>query len=384
MQPIINDQDYSRTMSVPKLKNWKSRILPILLLAIAFVACATYLNNRYNDEKWRIELFEAQHLARYIYSQVLTPNYPIKVVNNEFNSFFSPENSVGPWPGLVEESVIEQELSNRVTQVLVQLNLSIVETPFFDVFPPVSVELAIPPKYLVISPRSRIEHTDGYLLKQDLSLEQIRAIEKDIETSGENSAYAVKISGIATFPALIDDNLSYQSTVFAVAHEWIHHYLAFFNLGRIYFSEGTAINETVADIAAREITDMVLRNYPSARATTEQSRDKPFDFKLLQELRREVDALLLAQDVATAEELMTTRRLAWCEQFSSCPRRINQAYLAWVDQYAARDGSKNIVGQQLINIRLNVKSLHDFLIIVREIDSEEGLLLIRLDNIRSD
>lgn len=384
MQPIINDQDYSRTMSVPKLKNWKSRILPILLLAIAFVACATYLNNRYNDEKWRIELFEAQHLARYIYSQVLTPNYPIKVVNNEFNSFFSPENSVGPWPGLVEESVIEQELSNRVTQVLVQLNLSIVETPFFDVFPPVSVELAIPPKYLVISPRSRIEHTDGYLLKQDLSLEQIRAIEKDIETSGENSAYAVKISGIATYPALIDDNLSYQSTVFAVAHEWIHHYLAFFNLGRIYFSEGTAINETVADIAAREITDMVLRNYPSARATTEQSRDKPFDFKLLQELRREVDALLLAQDVATAEELMTTRRLAWCEQFSSCPRRINQAYLAWVDQYAARDGSKNIVGQQLINIRLNVKSLHDFLIIVREIDSEEGLLLIRLDNIRSD
>jgi len=384
VQPIINDQDYSRTMSVPKLKNWKSKILPILLLAIVFVSSAAYLNNRYHDEKWRIELFEAQHLARYIYSQVLTPNYPIKVANNEFNSFFSLENSVGPRRGLVDESVIEQELSNRVTQALVQLNLSIVETPFFDMFPPVTVELAIPPKYLVISPRSRIEHMDGYLLKQDLSLKQIKAIEKNVEASGENSAYAVKISGIATYPALIDDNLSYQRTVFAVAHEWIHHYLAFFNLGRIYFSEGTAINETVADIAAREITDMVLRNYPPAHATTEQSEGEPFDFKLLQELRRDVDALLLAQDVATAEELMTTMRLAWCEQFRWCPRRINQAYLAWVDQYAAQDGSKNIVGQQLIDIRLNAKSLHDFLIVVREIESEEGLLLIRLDNIRSD
>ena len=384
MQPIINDQDYSRTMSVPKLKNWKSKILPILLLAIVFVSSAAYLNNRYHDEKWRIELFEAQHLARYIYSQVLTPNYPIKVANNEFNSFFSLENSVGPRRGLVDESVIEQELSNRVTQALVQLNLSIVETPFFDMFPPVTVELAIPPKYLVISPRSRIEHMDGYLLKQDLSLKQIKAIEKNVETSGENSAYAVKISGIATYPALIDDNLSYQRTVFAVAHEWIHHYLAFFNLGRIYFSEGTAINEAVADIAAREITDMVMRNYPPVHATTEQSEGEPFDFKLLQELRRDVDALLLAQDVATAEELMTTMRLAWCEQFRWCPRRINQAYLAWVDQYAAQDGSKNIVGQQLIDIRLNAKSLHDFLIVVREIESEEGLLLIRLDNIRSD
>ena len=165
-------------MSVPKLKNWKSKILPILLLAIVFVSSATYLNNRYNDEKWRIELFEAQHLARNIYSQVLTPNYPIKVTNNEFNSFFSLENSVGPRRVLVDESVIEQELSNRVTQALVQLNLSIVETPFFDMFPPVTVELAIPPKYLVISPRSRIEHMDGYLLKQDLSLKQIKAIEK--------------------------------------------------------------------------------------------------------------------------------------------------------------------------------------------------------------
>ena len=223
MQPIINDQDYSRTMSVPKLKNWKSKILPILLLAIVFVSSAAYLNNRYHDEKWRIELFEAQHLARYIYSQVLTPNYPIKVANNKFNSFFSLENSVGPRRGLVDESVIEQELSNRVTQALVQLNLSIVETPFFDMFPPVTVELAIPPKYLVISPRSRIEHMDGYLLKQDLSLKQIKAIEKNVEASGENSAYAVKISGIATYPALIDDNLSYQRTVFAVAHEWIHH-----------------------------------------------------------------------------------------------------------------------------------------------------------------
>ena len=144
------------------------------------------------------------------------------------------------------------------------------------------------------------------------------------------------------------------------------------------------MNETVADIAAREITDMVLKNYPPAHATTEQSEGEPFDFKLLQELRRDVDALLLAQNVATAEELMTTMRLAWCEQFSWCPRKINQAYLAWVDQYAARDGSKNIVGQHLINIRLNVKSLDDFLIIVREIESEEDLLLLRIDNIHSD
>jgi len=370
-------------MRFSKLANWKSTIPLTLLLVTALVGGVFFFNNRYNNEKWHIELFEAQHLVKYIYLPQLTPTYPDRVIDSEFNSFFFREGSVSPRSNKPDESAIEKELSRRVTQALGQLDLSIVQIPFLDIFPPVSVELAVPPKYVVISPRDRIKHADGYLVKQDLTSEQIDDLEKDIEMSGEHSAYAVRVSGIATYPALIDDNLSYQRTVFAVAHEWIHHYLAFFNLGRIYFSGGTAINETVADIAASEITDVVLRNHPTSDEPSEMLKGEPFDFKLLRDLRQDVDGLLLAQDLRVAEELMSTKRLAWCKEFNWCPRRINQAYLAWVDQYSARDGSQNIVGQQLKNIRLTTDSLHDFLVVVREIDSSESLSGIQREIVNS-
>ena len=377
MLPIINDQDYSGTMSFSKLTNWKLQIPIILLVVATLIGSVVCLSNRYNGEKWRIELFEAQHIVKYVHSRILTPTYSEKVVDSEFSSFFMPRAGVGLSSNKPRESVIEQELSRRVAEALDRLDLSIINIPFLDIFPPVSVELATPPKYVVISPRTRIEHIDGYLVKQDLTPKQIDAIEETIEISGEKSAYAVKISGIATYPALIDNNLSYQRTVFAIAHEWIHHYLAFFNLGRIYFSGGTAMNETVADIAALEITEMVLKHHPPGNKTNELVEGRPFDLTLLQDLRRDVDALLLNHEVVAAEELMSAKRLAWCEAFTWCPRKINQAYLAWVDQYSARDGSKNIVGQQLKNIRLSTGSLQNFLIVVREIDSHERLTVIQ-------
>jgi len=375
--PIINDRAYSGTMSFLKLANWKPRSSAILLVIAALITSVVCLTNRYAGEKWRIELFEAQHLVKYMHFGIFTPTYSEEVVDSEFSSYFLPQAGMGLSTNKPRESVIEQELSRRVTQALVQLDLSIINVPFLDIFPPVSVELATPPKYVVISPRTKIEHLDGYLVKQDLKPRQIDEIEKNIELSGANSAYAVKISGIATYPALIDNNLSYQKTVFAIAHEWIHHYLAFFNLGRIYFSGGTAMNETVADIAALEITDMVLKHHPAGNERNETLEGRSFDLTLLQELRRDVDALLLSQEVVAAEELMSAKRLAWCQEFNWCPRKINQAYLAWIDQYSARDGSKNIVGEQLKNIRLSTGSLQDFLIVVREINSTEHLTTIQ-------
>ena len=377
MLPIINDQAYSGTMSFLKLANWKLQSSFILLVIAALVTSVVCFSNRYNGERWRIELFEAQHLVKYIHFGILAPTYSEEVVESEFSTYFLPQAGIVLSANKPSESVVEQELSRRVTQALVQLDLSIINVPFLDVFPPVSVELATPPKYVVISPRTKIEHLDGYLVKQDLKPEQIDEIEKNIELSGEKSAYAVKISGIATYPALIDNNLSYQRTIFAIAHEWIHHYLAFFKLGRIYFSGGTAMNETVADMAALEITDMVLKHHPSSNEKNESLEDRPFDLTLLQELRRDVDALLLSQEVVAAEELMSAKRLAWCKEFDWCPRKINQAYLAWIDQYSARDGSRNIVGEQLKNIRLSTGSLQDFLIVVREIDSPERLTMMQ-------
>ena len=377
MLSIINDQAYSGTMSFFKLTNWKLRFTLILLVVTTLISSIVCLGNRYNGEKWRIELFEAQHLVRYVYFGVLTPTYSEEVGDNEFSSYFRPQADVGLSSSKPEESVIEQELARRVTQALARLDLSITNLAFLDIFPPVSVKLATPPKYVVISPRTKIEHSDGYLVKQNLTPRQIDEIEKNIELSGEKSAYAVKISGIATYPALIDNNLSYRGTVFAIAHEWIHHYLAFFSLGRTYFSGGAAINETVADIAALEITDMVLKHHPPTNERTVLHEATRFDLTLLQNLRRDVDALLLRHEVLAAEELMAAKRLDWCGEFNWCPRKINQAYLAWIDQYSAQDGSKNIVGEQLKNIRRSTGSLQDFLMVVREIDSPEYLTMIQ-------
>jgi hypothetical protein len=122
---------------------------------------------------------------------------------------------------------------------------------------------------------------------------------------------------------------------------------------------------------------MVLKHHPPSNKINELVEGRPFDLTLLQDLRRDVDTLLLSHEVVAAEELMSAKRLAWCEAFTWCPRKINQAYLAWVDQYSARDGSKNIVGQQLKNIRLSTGSLQNFLIVVREIDSHERLTVIQ-------
>ena len=68
------------------------------------------------------------------------------------------------------------------------------------------------------------------------------------ELEGEYSALVVDTGGVATFPAVVGASANVQYTLRTVAHEWFHHYLVFYPLGRNYWSSGemVTINETVA------------------------------------------------------------------------------------------------------------------------------------------
>ena len=66
------------------------------------------------------------------------------------------------------------------------------------------------------------------------------------------------------YPAIIPFDEDYHFILQDIAHEWMHHYLYFAPLGRAYFDSPnlTTLNETVANIAGRELGDRLFAEYP--------------------------------------------------------------------------------------------------------------------------
>ena len=117
---------------------------------------------------------------------------------------------------------------------------------------------------LSVSPRDRIERIEGRPLNLELTREQADAIEKSIEEHGELSAIVDSVEGVATYPSLVAYQSEYREVVETVAHEWVHHYLFFKPLGRRYgdSAELRTLNETVANMVAKEIAQVVVGAYP--------------------------------------------------------------------------------------------------------------------------
>src|SRR3972149_1946209 len=84
------------------------------------------------------------------------------------------------------------------------------------VWPPVDFEFTDAPRTLAISPRERIELKGTSLLREDLSLAQIEAIEAGKDAEGL-SALAFPTGGIGAYPTIVDYAADYRAAVATAA-----------------------------------------------------------------------------------------------------------------------------------------------------------------------
>ena len=283
------------------------------------------------------------------------------------------------------EGAVEAAIEGRIDAVLRQLGVRGRLPLPGSVFPPIDIELALPPWVLVVSPRERIERTGEELLAPGVTLEQAVGLERAREADdGSISALVIRTGGVALYPAVVDARRSYPRTVATAAHEWVHHYLAFYPLGLSYFGspEARTINETVADIAGDEIGALVIERFGdptvgdgreggalsdgSAAEAAERRRARRDE--TLRELHLAVDDLLAGGRIAEAERLMERTRAELAAE-GIVIRRINQAYFAWFGTYAARGDAIHPVGEELRALRARMGSLAVFLSEVREVTS---------------
>ena len=279
------------------------------------------------------------------------------------------------------ENTVEWILEGRVTAVAEQLGLEISWPllPIRWVFPPVDFEFAEPPHVLAISPRDRVELESSTLLRSDLTPEETAALEARREAQGV-SALVVGVGGVGTYPSAVPPGADYRETLETVAHEWLHHYFFFKPLGQRYFSSTTlkTLNETVADIAGREMGQLVAERFPLSRGfaippSPRPTPDQAVDFNaVMRQLRRDVDRLLGEGQVDEAEALMESRRRFLVEHGFRI-RRINQAYFAFHGLYADTPASISPIGPKLQELRRRLPSLSEFIRVAAQLTSEQDL-----------
>ena len=257
------------------------------------------------------------------------------------------------------------------------------------IWPPVDFRLGGPPKLLVTSPRDRIERTHDVLLGPGIGIDESEAVEEALLEEQDLSALVVQVGGLATYPASVFNNRPLRWTLQTAAHEWLHHYLTFRPLGWNIFKSADmqTLNETLADIAGREIGDRVFQRLggeiPSESASTglpleslEGLGQGSFDFdREMRALRSRVDELLADGKIEEAEAYMEERRQVLVENGFPI-RKLNQAYFAFHGTYAESPTSVSPIAGQLRALKETIPDLGDFIKTVAGASSYDRFLEI--------
>jgi hypothetical protein len=254
-------------------------------------------------------------------------------------------------------------------------------------FPPVNFVLAEPPLLLIISPRERIESIQEILLLPTLTPETIEHIEAEI-TRLNVSALILEIGGVATYPAFVNSRFGLCKAVEVAIEEWLHHYLTFKPLGFRYLLDLTGLlpnyeiatmNETAAGMVSNELAYLLMERYYAdylvSTGGNKQNRKEGSDFDFngeMRQIRRKVDAYLLAGEVTKAEEFMEERRGYLASQ-GYYIRKLNQAYFAFFGTYADSPTSVDPIGVELRELRNRTASLKEFLETVANMKSRDDL-----------
>ena len=291
------------------------------------------------------------------------------------------------------QSRVEELIEGQVSGILAEEGMSW-RIGFLDadgyLFPPVDFKYENSPPVLVISPRDRIELESTRLLTPGLGLRAREDIENEVEgLEGEYSALVVDTGGVATFPSVVGASANVQYTLRTVAHEWFHHYLVFYPLGRNYWSSGemVTINETVANIAGDEVGNAAYERYymkgipqpppptPEPGASPTPAPDPPaFSFnREMRETRLEADRLLAEGSIEEAESYMEARRLVFADN-GYFLRKLNQAYFAFHGSYADRPTAVSPIGDQVRQVRERSATLKEFIETMSRVSSYDDLL----------
>ena len=300
----------------------------------------------------------------------------IKSLRNQLTNLNHEQASLEPH--------VEAVFEKAITSVLVELEIIDSIGPMR--FPPVDFAFERGAMLLVQSPKNRIHRLNDILLKPNLDLFSINEIENEVEKSNqENSALIVRVGGLATYPSQVSPLLDPLSTLEMITHEWSHHWLFFRPLGRQWWNGGEirTINETVADLVAREVgviafnkleIDLVQKRAGLVNSATKNT----FDFKtFMLDTRLKLETLLDENKIKESEEWLENRRLAL--SLHGVPiRKLNTAYFAFYGSYAtdSRSGEENPIVDQLYRVRLASGSLSGFLDAVSKVTSAEDLKIL--------
>ncbi len=291
------------------------------------------------------------------------------------------------------QGLVEGILEGQIASVLADEGLAWLG----QVLPPVALRFTPLPDVLIISPRDEIRVAASLTL-EPLTVDRRAALEAAVDRGLDVSSLVVDIGGMALYPAMIGETDALVWAIETSAHEWVHHYLAFFPLGLGYFDESNpetrAINETTAEVVGKEVARLVLRRYypelapPEPQAAPEQPPPPPtsnpdplaFDFEAeMHQTRVTVDSLLAEGRVEEAEAYMEARRVFF-NQHGYAIRKINQAYFAFYGGYQSEDNfgtaGNDPIGPAIQELRARSDSLAAFLATVRNITTREQLLAV--------
>lgn len=265
----------------------------------------------------------------------------------------------------IRETLNEQGIYNPVSSVKVS-------------FPPVNFRLEELPDVLVISPRDRIESMREVVLRQKLTLEEKETVEAGVDGLGVSSL-VTDIGGMATYPTLVNSETNLRAAIDTATHEWLHQYLAFTPLGFHYVLdvaglarnyEIATMNESVANLAAKEISALVYEKYYAkyesvaqqvGKLESEKASSEQFDFNSeMRKIRETVDAYLAKGEIEPAEAFMERKRQELAAK-GYYIRKLNQAYFAFHGAYADSPAFLNPIGLELKELRSQSASLKEFL-----------------------
>ena len=284
------------------------------------------------------------------------------------------------------ENTVERIIEKQIKETLAEEGIFNPITSLKINFPPLNFKLERPPHLLVISPRDRIESIREIILKQDISIEEMEAIEDEADRLGVSSL-VVGLGGLgSTYPSFVTNEASLRFTIDAATEEWLHQYLFFNPLGILYTLDLTGlspnyeiatINETVASMTSREIGAIVYQKYYPQHENDNnqnQTEEAGFDFNQeMREIRRTVDEYLARGEIELAEGFMEQKR-QYLASMGYHIRKLNQAYFAFHGAYADSPTSISPIGPELEKLREQSSSIKDFLDKASSITSRQDLI----------
>ena len=214
-------------------------------------------------------------------------SYEIENMNHKINISRSPDNKEDTnnlaiynqqLADLIDEqmdirSLAEEYLEQQISSILKDEKIT---SKFGLVFPPTNFRFQNPPKLLVISPRNKIERLQDILLKQQMSIDEMEILEAHALDEENLSAVILNIGGIATYPAIIPPRGSKRHVIETAAHEWLHHYFFFKELGKHFgdSSEMISLNETIANVIGEELSGIICTKLVRLNQQCEFSKEK--------------------------------------------------------------------------------------------------------------